>query len=447
MRHHHSTVQTSVFDFNLLQMPVDENHPLLRLGRELDWDALIGIVGKQYSGKTGRNSKSLRMMIALEIAKPVLRESDQDLVRRLETDIALKLFCGFTNVYHDVPDASSLTKFRRKLDRGTLQLLEDASIRTFIRKLPSKRRHQCITDSTCIPASITFPIDGKILLAAWRKMVETLEKIRHAGTKVIIRGRRAVEKAAAGFRKKKRHTIEEIKAFNQLLVDEGGKLLALLKKEITKSATDVSEKLLQTIATILSQQGEMLHRNVRSCKDRIVSLHAPMIRPIPRGKEGGRRTEFGKKITCSVIAGKLMRMDRIDDSPFSDTEMVPDAIATHERCFGRKPSEINTDRGGHTPAIHSELEKHGITDGVQWKGAHPKLAPAPPDDTIKRMRRQRSVVEGKFGTLKTRYGCDRNPYKHEHAHVKITFALLAMNAMAVARVGGLRQGCARQGGP
>lgn len=425
-----------MFDFGLLQMPVDENHPLMLISKELDWETLIEIVGRKYSEKTGRNSKSLRMMIALEIAKSVLRESDRDLVRRLETDIALKLFCGFTNVYHDVPDASSLTKFRQKLDAETLQLLEDASIRTFIRKLPCKRRHQCITDSTCIPGNITFPIDGKLLLAACRKMVEALKKIRQAGKKVIIRGKRAVEKAAAGFRKKKRHTIEEVKAFNQLLVDEGAKLLALLRKTMVNTTTDVSEKFLQTIATILSQQGEMLRRNVRSCKNRIVSLHAPMIRPIPRGKEGGRRTEFGKKITCSVIAGKLMRMDRIDDAPFSDTEMVSDAIATHERCFGRKPSEINTDRGGHTPEIHALLDEEDITDGVQWKGARPKNAHAPPDHAIKRMRRQRSGVEGKFGTLKTRYGCDRNPYKHDHAHVKIAFALLAMNAMAVANVGG-----------
>ncbi|MBI3619412.1 transposase [Candidatus Peregrinibacteria bacterium] len=436
MKHHHSTDQAAMFDFDLLQMPVDEQHPLMRIGKELDWDALIEIVGKKYSGKTGRNSKSLRMMIALEIAKPVLRESDRDLVRRLETDIALKLFCGFTNVYHDVPDASSLTKFRKKLDSETLQLLEDASIRTFIRKLPCKRRHQCITDSTCIPGSITFPIDGKLLLTAWRKMVVALEKIRQTGKKVIIRGKRAVTKAAAGFRKKKRHTIEEVQAYNQFLVTKGEQLLALLHKTVASTAADVSEKLLQTIATILAQQGEMLRRNVRSCRDRIVSLHAPMIRPIPRGKEGGRKTEFGKKITCSVIGGTLLRMDRIDDDPFSDTEMVPDAIATHERCFGRKPSEINTDRGGHTPEIHALLETQDITDGVQWKGARPKNAPAPPDHAIKRMRRQRSGVEGKFGTLKTRYCCDRNPYKHDHAHVKIAFALLAMNAMAVARIGG-----------
>lgn len=436
MKHHHSTNQAAIFDFNLLQMPVDEKHPLMLIGKELNWDELIDIVGKKYSGKTGRNSKSLRMMIALEIAKPVLRESDRDLVRRLETDIALKLFCGFTNVHHDVPDASSLTKFRKKLDSETLRLLEDASIRKFIRKLPRKRRHQCITDSTCIPANITFPIDGKLLLAAYRKMVGALENIRRTGKAVIIRGKRTVQKAAAGFRKKKRHTIEEVKAFNQLLVDEGKKLRALLKKTMANTTAEVSEKLLQTIATVLSQQGEMLRKNIRSCKDRIVSLHAPMIRPIPRGKEGGRKTEFGKKITCTVIAGKLMRMDRIDDNPFSDTEMVRDTISTHERCFGKQPGEINTDRGGHTPEIHALLKEQNITDGVQWKGARPKKAPTPPDSAIKRMRRQRSVVEGKFGTLKTRYGCNRNPYKHEHAHVKISFALLAMNAMAVARVGG-----------
>lgn len=433
MKHHHSTIQTSFFDFNHLQVAVSDDHPLVEIGKEIPWEELVEIVSQNYSGKTGRNTKSLRMMTALEIAKHVLREDDRSLVRRLETDIALKLFCGFTTMEHDIPHHSSLTKFRGHLDEKALQKLEDVTIRTFIRKMPKKRRHQCITDSTCIPGNITFPIDSKLLLATWRKLVSELKKIRVGGKKIIIRGCRKVEKAAAGFRKKKRHAIEEIKEFNQMLVDEGTKLLALLQKQWTETARKMSQELLHTITTILEQQGTMLKENVRRCKNRIVSLSEPDIRPIPRGKEGGKKTEFGKKITVSVIGGKLLRTDRVDDNAFSDAEMVPDAIKTHERCFGRKPSEINTDRGGHSPKNHALLAENTITDGIQYKGAIPKKAKPPPDSTIKRMRRQRSVVEAKIGTAKTRYGLERNTYKHAHAHVKLTFAILGMNAMVAAR--------------
>lgn len=435
MQHCHSTLQTSIFDFNILQVTVSPDHPLVRIGNEIPWEDLLEVVRKNYSATNGRNTKSLRMMMGLEIAKHVLREDDRSLVMRLETDVALKLFCGFTTLEHDVPHATSLTKFRKHLNEETLRRLEDAAIRTFIRKMPKKRRHQCITDSTCIPGNITFPIDSKLLLKVWRKLVATLENIRATGRTIVIRGKRKVKRAADGFRKKKRHAIEEIQSFNSLLVEEGTKLLILLRKQLAETSGAISRELLRTIAVILEQQGTMLRKNIRSCKDRIVSLHEPDIRPIPRGKEGGRKTEFGKKITVSVIGGKLLQVDRIDDNPFSDTAMVPDAIATHERCFGRKPSEINTDRGGHSPENHALLAAEGIIDGIQYKGAVPKKAKIPPDTAIKRMRRQRSVVEAKIGTAKTRYGLERNPYKHDHAPVKIVCALLAMNAMTVAHAG------------
>jgi hypothetical protein len=44
------------------------------------------------------------------------------------------------------------------------------------------------------------------------------------------------------------------------------------------------------------------------------------------------------------------------------------------------------------------------------------------------MENQRSVVEGKIGTWKIRYGGNKNTYKEDHAHVRITFGLLGMNA-------------------
>jgi hypothetical protein len=233
MQHCHSTLQTSVFDFNILQVEIPEDHPLMQVEKEIPWEELLEVVREHYSATTGRNTKSLRMMMGLEIAKHVLREDDRSLIRRLGTDIALKLFCGFTTMEHDIPHHTSLTKFRGHLDAATLRKLEDAAIRTFIRKMPKKRRHQCITDSTCIPGNITFPIDSKLLLKTWKKLVSELEKIRVNGKKIVIRGRRKVQKAAAGFRKKKRHAIEEVKEFNQLLVDEGTKLLALLQKQLT----------------------------------------------------------------------------------------------------------------------------------------------------------------------------------------------------------------------
>jgi len=397
----------------------------MRILREIPWDDLTEIVMQNYSARTGRNTKSIRMMMGLEIAKHVLRESDGDLVRRLKTDIALKLFCGFHAMDHDVPDSSSLTKFRKKLSEDTLRSLEEAAMRTFIRKAPRKRRHQVITDSTCMPANITCPYDTKLLAKTWGTLVRELTKARTAGTKIVIRGRRQVEKALTSFRKTRKKTKESAAALTQLLIEESAKLL----RQLEETAQAAAVQTVSTAKTILAQQEQMLRTGIRKVKDRIVSFHEPSIRPIHRGKEGGKKVEFGKKITFNVIGGGLMQTARVDNAAFSDTEMVDDAITTHERTFERKPSEINADRGAHSPKNHDRLASDDILDGIQYRGRMPKKAKAPPGSVRKRMERQRSTVEGKIGTWKTRYGGHINTYKEDHARVRITFGLLGMNAM------------------
>lgn len=424
MNYHHSTIQTSVFDFNHLRVELPDNHPLMRIAKEIPWEDLLEIVAEQYSSKTGRNSKSLRMMLGLEIAKHILRESDEDLVVRLRTDIALKLFCGFDTFDHDIPDSSSLTNFRKKLNEETLQKLEEAAIRTFIRKAPKRRRHQVISDSTCMPANITPPMDSKLLTKTWSNLVRELEKARNLGKTIVIRGRRTVEKSLAAFRKTKKKSTEAIIALNELLIQES----KILLKYVQAVASEAAEKTIATATIILAQQEQMLQTGMRRIQNRIVSFHEPSIRPIARGKDGGRRTEFGKKITFNCLGGGLMQTARIDNNAFSDTEMVPDAIALHQRTFGRTPSELNTDRGAHSPDNHAFLEENSILDGIQYRGKIPKNANAPPIHVQKRMGRQRSVVEAKIGTWKTRYGGSKNTYKEENAAVRITFGLLGMNA-------------------
>jgi transposase len=424
MKYHHSTVQTSVFDFNILQVEIPQDHPLMQVMKEIPWEELVEIVEENYSATTGRNSKSLRMMIGLEIAKHVLRESDEDIARRLKTDIALKVFCGFHTMEHDIPDSSSLTNFRKKLNEETLQKLEAAAMRTFIRKAPSKRRHQVITDSTCMPANITHPYDTKLLAKTWSNLVRKMEKVRATGKDVIIRGRRKVEKALAGFRKTKKKTKKQIQELTTLLIEESTKLL----KQLEDAASETVEKTIATAKIILDQQQQMLRTGIRKVKNRIVSFHEPSIRPIHRGKEGGKKVEFGRKITFNCLGGGLLQTVRVDNEAFSDTEMVDNAIETHKRTFGRKPSEMNADRGGHSPQNHQRLKEERILDGIQYRGKIPKNAKAPPGHVRKRMENQRSVVEGKIGTWKTRYGGSRNTYKEEHAHVRITFGLLGMNA-------------------
>ena len=87
------------------------------------------------------------------------------------------------------------------------------------------------------------------------------------------------------------------------------------------------------------------------------------------------------------------------------------------------------DRGGDSKKNHDELKERRIKDGVQRKGRQKEK----PTRVQKRQHNRRSVVEGKIGTAKHRYGLNRNKYREKNAEVWLTFGLAVMNLTWAAR--------------
>lgn len=422
--------QKTLFHAGLFDAELPTGNELVRMAQEIDWEAMTGIVGKKYSWTRGRNSKSLRMMIALEIAKRKLGLSDRDIVEQLKVDISLKYFCGFDSFDHDVPDSSSLTYFRRRLDKKTLEKLEEVTIRKIIRKVPLRIRHQVISDTTCVPANITYPTDSRLLATAWKKLVSVAEKMRTAGTSLVIRGKRKIASAIRAFNLTRKKTKAQVRKMNRKLIRAVSKMLRFVEwhiKEAPGKLQRTVQNILETAHIVMEQQSAMLLQKVRHIKDRIVSFHEPAVRPIFRGKEG-KTTEFGPKVCLNVIGGALVQTAKIAADNFSDTEIVPTSLETHERTFGRHPKEFIADRGAHSPNNHHRLNKYEITDGIQYRGKIPISAKLPPPKTRKRMYRRRSLVEGKIGTFKTRYQGNRNLYKNNNARCWVSFGFITMNA-------------------
>lgn len=434
MKYSHNRIQKSLFSFGVLKIEIPEDHELVKMEREIDWDGMVEIAGKKYSEKTGRNSKSLRMMIGLEIAKRKYRFSDEDIVQQLKVDAALKIFCGFDEWEHEIPDASSLARFRARLDDEALRQMEEVNVKKIIRKMPRRNRYQTISDTTCVEANITYPTDNKLLAKTHGKLVEAAERIRKSGVELVIRGKRRVRKIIRAMNLKRKKTREEIIKINRKLLNESRKVICLLRKHLQSVEKEMRKKITNTIHTaekILFQQKQLIGRGIRRVKNRIVSFHETKVRPIFRGKDG-KQTEFGPKVAIHVIGGALVQTTKLSNDNFSDTEMISASLKTHRRTTGRDPAEVSTDRGAHSPRNHKLLKQKNITDGIQYRGKIPEKAKLSPPYARKRMYRQRSIVEGKIGTFKTAYGGHRNQYRNKNAQAWISFAFIAMNATWVA---------------
>jgi len=442
MKNSHNPLTSSLFQLGLMQIELPEDDPLVRLEKEIPWEAMIAVVEQLYSNTTGRNAIPHRVMLGLEIAKHRLGLSDEDIVAELSVNIALQHFCGWNTWTTNVPDSSSLTKFRGRLTEDVLEQLERAAIQTYVRKAPRRRRHQVITDSTCVPGNIATPTDSRLLTKVVSRLIHALRKLRSAGGKMLIRGKQKWKSAVRSFNLKRKKTTADIRAFNQYLVEMAKRLLSrteitmqTVKQQLDSKTTALLTTLLQTSATILAQQEQMLSTKMRSVKNRIVSLHEPLIRPILRFKDQ-HRVEFGQKLGLNLIAGGLLQINHLSHASASDTELVENIISTHHATFGRKPKELIVDRGGHSPNNHALLQRLKITDGIAYRGAIPSSASPPRPSIRNRMYRQRVVVEGKIGIFKRHYGGDRNRLSDNNAKVWITFGLLTMNGVWATQQGG-----------
>lgn len=66
----------------------------------------------------------------------------------------------------------------------------------------------------------------------------------------------------------------------------------------------------------------------RRVDDRLVSIAQPHIRPIKRGKGGGKDTEFGPKINVGIMEG-FIRADQIDFNAFNEANLLCEQIESY----------------------------------------------------------------------------------------------------------------------
>jgi IS5 family transposase len=432
--------QQILFHWEDMEMILPVDHPLVKKEGMIPWEELIEVIGRQYSLR-GTKSKSIRMMLGLELAKRELGISDEKVVAMLSTDIALQYFCGMRSFgEEDIPDPSSMKYFRKRLDTETMREIESIVTKALVPYLPRRRRGQVIVDTTCMEANVTFPTDTKLLKKTWLKLVGVAEEIRENGKDIVIRGKQKLLKEIRGFdlqRKKGKKLIQkmrkkvwrEVRKLEKKIMKVIEKKANTTKKTLKETIEGLGKKTKATIKTaqkIIAQQGEMIREKTHSVKDRIVSFHEPTVRPIVRGKEG-KNVEFGSKAGISVIGGFLGVSHNLSSDNYSDTDIIKDTLKRYEEIRGKPPIEMVGDRGFHSPGNHDLLQEKGIRDGLEYRGKIPKKRQValPDKKTRKRMKNQRSVVEGRIGNLK-RMG-RRCKYRAENMQTWISTGLIMMN--------------------
>ncbi len=240
--------------------------------------------------------------------------------------------------------------------------------------------------------------------------------------------------------KKKRPRRAEIREAKRFQLNEIRRNLLAIDGMIHRGAvfseleSHLYRKLLVT-SELYRQQQEMYDADSRRIDDRIVNLAKPHVRPIVRGK-AGRKTEFGAKISISDDNG-FVDVDRISWDSYNEGNDLIERAKQYKEERGYYPARICAD------AIYMTVEnkKFCAANGIRLGGRprkkqkEPEVQSEEQQELFKSDLRKRSVIEGRIGTSKRKYGLDRIMTKLvETSRAVIKMAFFVMNAEKILRL-------------
>jgi hypothetical protein len=153
---------------------VPETHAIRLWADTFPWDAMVDAVSQSFAqrfpkkrAKGGRAPIPPRVLLALELLKHELGESDEGICQRLRTDMAVMYACGIREVQADGSQAhfvlpETLTQFRRRIDQDLMDKLvaiqgaaamEEGLVspaHLLVDTFPSEQGSQRVTDATTL---------------------------------------------------------------------------------------------------------------------------------------------------------------------------------------------------------------------------------------------------------------------------------------------------------
>jgi IS5 family transposase len=387
---------------------LDPKHPLLKLGREIDWSLFETEFAAFYSHR-GKPSKRIRLMVGLSILKHLESLSDEVLIERWVQNPYYQVFTGEAEFQWQYPcDPSDLTYFRKRIGSEGFEKILAVSIALHREKI--EEDEMCI-DTTVQEKNISFPTDAK----QYRKIhAQLLKIVRRDGIALTRTYEKEVRKLKQHTRfashpknrKKARHAVKRLKTIS-------GRLLREIQRRMDLEQLAYYAEQMALYQRMLDQK--------RGDKNKLYSLHEPHIYCMSKGK-AHQRYEFGTKasITTTRDSGIIIGALAFEKNMF-DGHMVPGVLVQINRLIKRVPAIGIGDRG------YRGKSKINDTRIVTPKPARKNASKEAIALARKRFRR-RAGIEPVIGHLKSDHRLKRNFLKgFEGDQINLLMAAAAFN--------------------
>jgi IS5 family transposase len=387
--------QAMLFTSRLEQI-LNDQHPLYKLAKTIDWSEFDNAFGKLYDPGFGRPAKPTRLMVGLHYLKYTYNLSDEAVVRMWIENPYWQYFCGEQYFQHQFPiDPTSMTRWRNRIkDAGMEKLLEQTIIAGL--KTGALKQHQLkklVADTTVQEKAIAFPTDARL----YHKMrLKLVNKAQRCGVELRQSYQRVSKRAFC-----LQHSYSHAKQFKK-----AQKQLRKLKTYLGRVTRDIERKISQNrqLQQEFSQLLEMSHRLLlqrRDSKNKLYSLHAPEVHCISKGK-AHKKYEFGCKVGLVSSAKNAFIVGAVafEGNPY-DGHTLRGCLSQTMRLLGKKRlGDVYVDDGCKGHGCSDIADVHIVRRG--WR----KL-PA----SVRRWYSRRSMIEPVIGHCKADNRLDRNYLK------------------------------------
>jgi hypothetical protein len=426
---------------------LDPNNRWIVLSHRIPWDKIVSKYNRQMSGSSeGRPPLSGRIVVGALLIKHLNNWDDRETILQIQENMYLQYFVGYdTFTTSPIFDPSLFVEIRKRLTDTVLNNINEEIVKLYLMPppkpvnapqddsttLPGKddnpptsssitvesvstevtHHGRMITDATACPQDIAYPTDLNLLSESREQTECFIDRLYEGTTTGKDKPRTYRQKARKEYLKVAKNKNKSRKLIRRAI----GKQLNYLKRNLKNinllldlyqeqgkdfPLTFRQQRYLWVVETLYNQQRHMHSTKTHSVEDRIVSIHQPHVRPIPRGKAKAR-VEFGAKIEVTLFNGFAF-MDELSWDAFHEGNRLMGYVEKWRQRFGYYPKEVLADGLFSTRENRKILKELGIKLIAKPLG-RPSLT------AVKQYIRpgERNPIEGKFGQGKNAYGLGR----------------------------------------
>lgn len=158
-----------------LEHLVDAGHPLVKLGRQIDWAVFADRLGQTYAAANGAPGVRTRLLVALHYLKYQHDLSDEAVVQQWVENPYWQHFSGEQFFQHEMPiDPSSMTRWRQRLGEAGAEAMLKETIQTGLRMkvITPTQLKRVNVDTTVQTKAVRYPTDARLYNRARERLVK-----------------------------------------------------------------------------------------------------------------------------------------------------------------------------------------------------------------------------------------------------------------------------------